>query len=221
LSIYKESQMNSINQGLQNGGVVQLVDLELGNLNSVVTSLLRSGVKSEILQNGAMVTSRVLILPGVGNFTAGSKALDRHDLRSRISDHVLAGGSLIGICLGMQLLGTFSEEGAGIGLSLLPFDTKKISNDGSAGGPVMGWKTPALLDEAWLGLSGRERYYFMHDYGVIDTNSDIIKMTHSAGKGTAASSVASGRIIGFQFHPERSLVFGQEVLASAVAELSH
>jgi len=61
----------------------------------------------------------------------------------------------------------------------------------------------------------------MHDYGVTEINSDLVKMTHSAGEGLAASSVASGRIIGFQFHPERSLVFGQEILASAVTELDN
>lgn len=120
------------------------MDLGLGNLNSVATSLLRSGIKSEVLPKGAMVSSKVLILPGVGNFTAGTKALDKHGLRHRIVDHVLSGGSLIGICLGMQLLGFSSEEGAGSGLSLLPFDTKRIRNDGSPGGPVMGLEDSCL-----------------------------------------------------------------------------
>ena len=211
--------MNPSSRASRNGAVVQLVDLGLGNLNSIATSLLRSGFRSEVLQKGAAVTSKVLILPGVGNFAVGSKALDANNLRHRISDHVFSGGSLIGICLGMQLLGSSSEEGDGRGLALLPFDIKRIGG-GSRGGPVMGWKTPTLLERNWLDLSGSERYYFMHDYGLTDTNSGLVKMTHAAGDGSAASSVASGRIIGFQFHPERSLIFGQKIRASAVMELS-
>ena len=200
---------------------VDLIDLGLGNIGSIETALLRSGIRSEVLSGGQRPASKVVILPGVGHFTSGVEALDTLEMRHTIVDHVNSGGSLIGICLGMQLLGATSEEGPGNGLSLLDFCSRRILADGASGGPVMGWRTPKLLEKGWLSREGQERYYFMHDYGVTEINSDLVKMTHSVGQEIIASSVGRGRVIGFQFHPERSLKFGQEILASAVRELSN
>jgi glutamine amidotransferase len=199
---------------------VQLIDLQLGNVTSISNALLRSGIRSRLLDANQEPSTQVLLLPGVGHFTAGVRALDKNELRVQINKHLERGGSLIGICLGMQLLGVDSEEGSGEGLSLIGFRNKRIQSQKGSFGPIMGWKTPELVKPNWLSMTGVERYYFMHDYGITDVDDDYTAMTHKVGQGTAVSAVAKGKVIGFQFHPERSLVFGEAILANAVRELS-
>jgi glutamine amidotransferase len=120
----------------------------------------------------------------------------------------------------MQLLGGKSEEGWGTGLGLLNYDTVLIGKASERSAPVMGWMTPKILRSGWLGVDPGSRYYFMHDYGVLDAPRDVLTMTHEVSGTLIASSVAQGKIVGFQFHPERSLKFGQQILASAVRELN-
>jgi len=199
---------------------VELVDLGLGNLNSIATSLLRSGIGSRRLRPEMSPRSKILILPGIGNFDSGAKALDSNNFRELILKHIANDGALIGVCLGMQLLGKSSEEGRGRGLGLLDYDTTLLGKEATRSAPVMGWRTPKIIRHGWLGLNPESRYYFMHDYGVQDAPQGIVTMTHEVSGAPVASSVAQGKIIGFQFHPERSLKFGQEILASAVRELS-
>jgi glutamine amidotransferase len=155
----------------------------------------------------------------VGHFTAGSGALDKNNLRETVLTHVKSGGALIGICLGMQLLGIDSEEGPGKGLGLLDFTSKRIQDDQGSDGPVMGWKTPKLVKNDWLSLTGDERFYFMHDFGITDTEMDFTAMTHKVGQLSAVSALSKDAVIGFQFHPERSLIYGETVLSHAVREL--
>lgn len=199
---------------------VQLVDLGLGNTNSIRNSLLRSGIKTDLLRPGKLPRNRVLILPGVGSFDSGVQALDSKNFRQVIVDHVSDGGALIGICLGMQLLGKSSEEGVGDGLGIIGFETKLIAKNGGKSAPIMGWKTPKISRPGWLDLDTNQRYYFMHDYGVHETANDHVTMIHEVSDTPVASAVAAGKVIGFQFHPERSLKYGQEILAKAVEELS-
>lgn len=199
---------------------VQIANLGMGNNASIANALLRVGVKSRLLDLDKGPDCKILFLPGVGHFTSGSNALDERNLRPIIKEHVRSGGALIGICLGMQLLGTSSEEGGGHGLGLLDFKVQRIADLNQVSKPIMGWQTPVLKQENWLGLEGNERYYFTHDYGVLDSEGPSVKMAHRTGYGFVASALGEQNVIGFQFHPERSLTFGQKILHSAVKELS-
>lgn len=84
----------------------------------------------------------------------------------------------------------------------------------------MGWKTPKILEENWLNLTGSERYFYTHDYALLDIDSRYVKMTHESKFNRAASAIQDGSILGFQFHPERSLKFGENLLQEAVRELN-
>jgi glutamine amidotransferase len=192
----------------------------MGNVSSIGIALLRRDIFSRVVQKKEDLGSQVVILPGVGHFSTGSIALDRTGLRDGILRHVSSGGKLIGICLGMQLLGHSSEEGEGRGLGIFDFSSCRVSKQGSSTAPLMGWKTPLVLSNGWLGLSGNERYFFCHDYGILDTTRSFARLCHSHGGEDIVSAVEQENVIGFQFHPERSHNFGHDILSRAVRELS-
>lgn len=198
---------------------VGILDLGLGSLASLKLCLQRAGITASICHKAVEIPP-VLILPGVGHFSFGSQQLDTTGARDLIMAHWESGGSVIGICLGMQLLGISSEEGEGAGLGLLDFQCKRVADD-SRSLPVIGWQTPGLLQKDWLGRTGQERYYFLHDYGLKPSGQHYEQMLHlNYVRDPIVSAIESDRLIGFQFHPERSLEFGQAILLEAVKRLT-
>lgn len=149
-----------------------------------------------------------IVLPGVGNFKAGSRNL--RFLRSEIFRLVEAGVPLFGICLGMQLLFQDSEEGPGSGLRLLKGRVLRLPKHVKT--PHMGWNTLKISKPCDL-LDGIDEgdYYFVHSYYASPTNRDIIVAKTDYGL-SFASVVAKGNIYGAQFHPEKSGKPGERIL---------
>ncbi len=177
------------------------------------------GEKSKITAEKEIIeSSDGIILPGVGAYDSGMERLNEAGLTDVIIDQARTGKPILGICLGMQLLGRGSEEGRMEGLSLLPFECKRFYfSDTFLKVPHMGWdiveieKKHPLID----GITGQQRYYFVHSYYASCDSIDTILMTCNYGHKFVAA-VAKDNIMGVQFHPEKSHDFGMTLLSNFV-----
>lgn len=197
-----------------------IIDYGLGNLGSIYNMLDVIGEDPIITDNPKKLHEcDRLILPGVGAFDAGMKNLEEKDLSNCLKKEVSEGKSILGICLGMQLLGRKSEEGSSLGLGFIPFDTVKFSFDKTLKLkiPHMGWDIVTFTQENKLlsEIDGRQRYYFVHSYHAKCDSERNVLMRCEYGYEFAAS-VVNENVYGVQFHPEKSHDFGMRLLKNFV-----
>lgn len=202
---------------------IGLIDHGLSNLDSVDRALQLCGTKVlRVTSSSQLSEVDKLILPGVGSFDTAMSALNRLDLTKAIQDFALQSQKpLLGICLGMQLLLSKSEEGRAIdGLNLIPGIVKKIPTTLNERVPHVGWNQIELVRQSQLlnhEMNERD-FYFVHSYrAVVDNAEHIIAVTPYAGG--VQSVIGHGRIFGTQFHPEKSHKYGLEILKKFVEEV--
>lgn len=198
--------------------MIAIVDYGAGNLRSVELALARLGVHTRVTADPDMLAlADGLILPGVGAFSDAMAALGRSGTIPAVLEAVGAGRPLLGICLGMQLLLDGSEEGPGVpGLGLIPGEVRRLPGCGLKI-PHMGWNslTPAKPSSLFKGLPEEPYVYFVHSYACKAADpADVLAVTDYGVPFHAA--VQRGRILGFQFHPEKSGDVGQKLLANFV-----
>ena len=198
--------------------MIAIVDYGAGNLRSVELALARLGVHTRVTADPDMLAlADGLILPGVGAFSDDMAALGRSGTIPAVLEAVGAGRPLLGICLGMQLLLDGSEEGPGVpGLGLIPGEVRRLPGCGLKI-PHMGWNslTPAKPSPLFKGLPEEPYVYFVHSYACKAADpADVLAVTDYGVPFHAA--VQRGRILGFQFHPEKSGDVGQKLLANFV-----
>ncbi len=190
-----------------------LLDTGCANIGSVISISNKLGHSLKITSNYRDVaTASKIILPGVGHFDEGVKALKRLDLFNALKDRHNKGGCLfLGICLGMQLLCNGSEEGSLEGLGLIDADVIHLSKlvNSNIKIPHMGWNNVTIKKHSlfFKHFSEAQRFYFVHSFYVNCNNSSDILTTTQYGK-EFTSSFFSNNIVGVQFHPEKSHRFG-------------
>jgi len=199
---------------------ILVIDYGVGNLGSVANMLKKVGAKNVILTSDPekIANAKKLLLPGVGSFDHGIGKLNNlgiSDSLRFISSK--KGVSLMGICLGMQLLTEGSEEGDKAGLGLVKGVTKKFLERKDLRVPHMGWNIATPMKASFLtkGLPNESRFYFVHSYYVSCENSQDVLCTTNYG-GEFVSAFQSGNIIGCQFHPEKSHRFGMQLFKNFV-----
>lgn len=195
---------------------VAILDYGAGNMHSLAKVVTRGGVTATIetdLRVAALADA--LILPGVGAFGTAVQALhhDRDYAVAAIAD----GLPVLGICLGMQLLFDESEEGAGRGLGVIPGRVRKLR---SGRVPQIGWNELESIDDSLFESSHLATAYFANSFvcDPADASTAIAWATHEGDRFVAA--VRSGRIVGVQFHPEKSSVEGVAFVQAFLQEAS-
>lgn len=204
---------------------VEVLDLGLGNVLSVVNMFEYIGAEAvPVIHPEDCDPTSLLVLPGVGAFDTGMKALDTHDWASHLKARHYAGQPLLGVCLGMQLLCDSSDEGARPGLGLIPGHFQHLGDRSAEQRlkvPHMGW-SPVFFDRSlapWTPDPEQEnRYYFVHSYHYTHENDDFLAGWCEYG-GRVAAMITSEQTTGMQFHPEKSHRFGAELLSRYLGAL--
>jgi imidazole glycerol phosphate synthase glutamine amidotransferase subunit len=205
------------------GPLVAVVDYGAGNLVSIDQALGAAGARVRMATSGGEIDGAdLLVVPGVG---AAAPAMDR--LRAGgfvgpIRDWVAADRPFLGICLGLQLLFDGSDEDDAVTLGLLPGRTVRLIDAPTL--PHIGWNQVSRRRShpGFAGIVDDADFYFVHSYvglpaaGLADA---AVLATTEHGR-PFVSAVARGRLLGVQFHPERSGADGLRLLANVVATVS-
>jgi glutamine amidotransferase len=205
---------------------VAVIDYGMGNLRSVVKAIEHVAPRARVrLTSDAAEVAGAgrVVFPGQGAIAGCMSALESCHLR----DAVLAATHskpFLGICLGLQALFEFSDEGGGVrGLGVLPgrvprFPAERM-RDARTGlmlkVPHMGWNQVEQAREhpLWSGIADRERFYFVHSYyAEAGDRGDVAGATDYGIRFTSAAGRAN--IFAVQFHPEKSATAGLRLLAN-------
>jgi imidazole glycerol-phosphate synthase subunit HisH len=201
---------------------ISIVDLGMGNRRSVQKAFEHLGVTVQMTGDAdGLAGADGLVLPGVGAFPAAMASLGERGLVEPLRRAAAEGRPLLGICLGMQLLFERSAElGDTAGLGLIPGTVTRLETGSPPLRiPHIGWSEltftrPSPLT-AELPAAGAA-FYHVHSYAVRPDDPEDVLATTTYGE-TFATIVARGRVMGTQFHPEKSAAHGLTLLASFAA----
>ena len=200
---------------------IVIIDYNTGNVGSIKNMLKKIGYDSLVTgDHDDILNADKLILPGVGHFDYGIKALDQLGLREILDKKVLEMKTpILGICLGAQLLTRGSTEGVEKGLGWIDADTIKfdLPSESKRKLPHMGWSDVEVKNESKLftDMYSQPRFYFVHKYHLKADNDDDVLVTTDYGYEFAAG-LEHENILGVQFHPEKSHKYGKLILKNFV-----
>ena len=202
--------------------MITVVDYGMGNLRSVqkALELFYPDVKISSSPQGILASDK-LVLPGVGAFDKAMEELKERNLAEAIVKFIEKGRPFLGVCLGLQLLFSESEEGGKAkGLDVLKGSVKKFKETKGLKIPHMGWnniklkiknKKSKILD----GIEDGSYMYFVHSYYVEPEDKGIILCQTKYGD-IFTSGVHKDNIYAFQFHPEKSQACGLKIVENFV-----
>ena len=199
--------------------MIAIIDYGINNLDSVENALDKLGAPSIVTNDATTIQSAdVLILPGVGAACEGMKNLKKLNLDKVIISEVNKGKPILGICLGMQLLLSKSEEGDVDCLDLIKGSVNKFDSKNKI--PQIGWNNVSFNDanrasNLKSGIPNNSYFYFVHSYYCIPTDANISLGITSYGL-DYCSIFAKNNIVGVQFHPEKSGAVGFQLLKNVI-----
>ncbi|WP_455241993.1 imidazole glycerol phosphate synthase subunit HisH [Petrachloros mirabilis] len=195
--------------------MIAIIDYGMGNLRSVSKAFEAVGQQAAVTRDLAEIQNAShVVLPGVGAFGDCMANLERLNLVESIRSTIQSGKPFLGICLGLQLLFTESEEfGLHKGLDIIAGRVKKFDLDPSLKVPHMGWnqismqKTCPIFD----GIADGSNWYFVHSYFVDPTDHTIAATMTTYGI-PFVSSIWKDNVVACQFHPEKSQASGLRLI---------
>ena len=194
---------------------IVIVDYNTGNVDSLLKAVKISN-KSAVISNNKddILNSKKIILPGQGSFDYGMSQLNNLEIKKIILEKILNGHTpILGICLGMQLLGNYGYENnlKTEGLGLISGEIKKIPTKIKL--PHIGWNEVKFKkkDRVFKKIKNNKDFYFVHSYYFDCKNKDEILGT-TYYDFNFPSIIRRNNIYGFQFHPEKSLNNGLNLL---------
>jgi glutamine amidotransferase len=205
----------------QTAADIAVVDYGLGNLRSVTRGLERAGAAVDITDDpAALGDADGLVLPGVGAFSEGME--NAGPFREALLEQADAGTPLFGICLGMQMLLSTSEEaehageGRAEGLDLIPGTNVRFPETVKV--PQMGWNELSVERDHPLvkGVDGEYAYFVHSYYADPDDEAAIVTTTDYGGPFPSVIADETGTVFGTQFHPEKSGETGLRILRNFV-----
>lgn len=201
---------------------VVIIDYGMGNLWSVASAVRHLGAEPSITENlEEILSAKLLILPGVGSFSRAMETIKLKSIDAAIHESLTKSDvKLLGICLGMQLLGSSSsEDGDTQGLGLVPNKVQKFNNtqDTRLKIPHVGFSEVKHTSNTKLfrGIPSRSCFYFVHSYfmGLTSAISGGATCTHGT---EFLAAFEHGQISGTQFHPEKSQSHGLTLLKNFI-----
>jgi glutamine amidotransferase len=195
---------------------VVIIDYNTGNVDSVIkaTKLYNSSV--ELTNNHKVIESaKKIILPGQGSFNYGMEQLHNLGLVNLIKDKVINKKTpILGICLGMQILANSGIENKHTeGLGFVDGEIKKIPTKYKL--PHIGWNEVSFINtnKIFSNIKNDKDFYFVHGYYFKCKNKENIIATSNYGF-EFPSVIQKDNILGFQFHPEKSLKNGLKLMSN-------
>lgn len=196
-----------------------VLDYDAGNVRSARRGLEAAGADALITSDPTQAAGAdALVIPGVGHFGTCSRRLRERGLEEVVRTFVADARPVLGICVGMQLLYSGSEESEEPGLGLLPGRVVRFSDRAVV--PHMGWDVVDVTrpDPALGGIDGR-RLYFAHSYYAVPDDQSHVLARCTYGGESFPCVVREGSVLGTQFHPEKSGAVGARLLADWVGSI--
>lgn len=196
--------------------MIAIIDYGMGNLRSVQKGFEHTGHEAVVTRDAkTILNADKVVLPGVGAFSDCMKNLDQYGLLDAVHRSINSGKPFLGICLGLQLLFTESEEfGISKGLNIIKGRVERFKiQDSKFKVPHMGWnslsfkKRPSALAD----VPENSQVYFVHSFHVVPEDKSVIATTTPYGI-EFVSSIWKDNILAVQFHPEKSQKLGLSIL---------
>jgi len=192
-----------------------IIDYGVGNLASVRNAFLKLGFAATISSSAdEILKADKVVLPGVGAFADGIKNLRQQGLDKLVQEVISRGTPFLGVCLGLQLLFSSSEEhGTYEGLDIIKGRVAKFELPREYKVPHMGWNQVYPKEDSRLfkGIPAGSHCYFVHSYYVIP-DDEAISAAHSDYGIDFVCAVEKDNMFATQFHPEKSGDIGLQVL---------
>jgi imidazole glycerol-phosphate synthase subunit HisH len=196
---------------------VTILDYGMGNINSIKKRLVKLGINPTISADvNEIKKADKLILPGIGHFSQAMERLNSLNLVEILNEEVLIKKKpILGICLGMQLMAKFSEEGNVNGLGWFDADIVKfnIKDTFKYKVPHVGWNQIQIKKQSIImdSIADLSEFYFVHSYFCKCNNeSDVLNNTDH--ESIFASAIERENIFGVQYHPEKSHSVGEKLI---------
>ena len=199
--------------------MIVIADYGMGNLGSVLNMFNKVGVKAIISSDLDIINKAPkILLPGVGSFDAAMQRIEETGMKEVLNHKALIEKvPVLGICLGMQLLTDFSEEGVLPGLGWINGGAYHFKSriDESYRIPHMGWNVVDIVQQNELTKNFQDevRFYFVHSY-FVTVNDEANSMMKTNYGIQFDSAIVKDNIFGAQFHPEKSHKFGMKLFAN-------
>lgn len=194
---------------------IAIINYGMGNLRSVQKALEFLGYRAEITDKKLKIKgASAVILPGVGAFPKAMDELEKRDLIETIKIAVKSGKLFLGICLGMQILFSESEEfGLVKGLDIIKGKVVRFKKGLKV--PHMGWNQVDIKKNSdfFRGIPDNSFMYFVHSYYCKPTKKDVVLTMTDYGQ-KFASSIYQDNLFACQFHPEKSQKWGLKLLSN-------
>ena len=198
--------------------MIAIIDYDAGNLRSVEKALAYLGQETVTTRDPEVLRrADKVILPGVGAFGDAMENLHRFGLPEVIREVAASGKPLLGICLGMQLLFSESDETPGVrGLDILPGKILAIPKEEGLKIPHMGWNSLDITSGTRLfaGIPDGSYVYFVHSFYLKAGKEDIVAASTEYGSTHIHAAGECGNVFGCQFHPEKSSRTGLAILSA-------
>jgi glutamine amidotransferase len=185
--------------------MIAVIDYGAGNLRSVANAITRLGYQPRITSDpGEVAKADGVILPGVGAAADTMANLKRLKLVAPIHQLIAEGRPFFGVCIGLQILFTSTEEGGGHKcLGIIPGRVRRLPSGLKI--PHMGWNQVRQLSShpIFEGIPDEANFYFVHSYYVEPEDSSLVAGETEYGI-RFCTAIARGNLVATQFHPERS-----------------
>ncbi|MDD4776095.1 MAG: imidazole glycerol phosphate synthase subunit HisH [Syntrophomonas sp.] len=195
--------------------MIAIIDYGMGNLASVQNAFLKVGYPTLITARPEdILAADKVVLPGVGAFGDAIHNLRQRGMDETIRQIVERQTPLLGICLGMQLLFSQSEEnGLHLGLDIIPGRVQRFDLPADFKVPQIGWNSIVINPASRLlaGIPSDSYFYFVHSYYVVPDDSAVVAARTDYGI-DFVSAIERGALMATQFHPEKSSRLGLRIL---------